>query len=113
MWRELTEPELCLMTTMLSDAAGKEATLRQLTSSRVMEMRDGGMGSLRFEGTGGEDRRLGKTISQAEFVDEDGVPVSVTINLDQDGNLYELDVWKVDFSPLKRWPKSQDIVVKE
>lgn len=113
MWRELKKPELQLMTKMLSNADEKWATLRQLTSTRVKEMSDGKMGSLTFKGRGNELRRLGRTISQAEFVDEDGVAVSVTISVDQYGDLYELDVWKVDFSPLKRWPKTEDIIVKE
>jgi hypothetical protein len=28
--------------------------------------------------------------------------VSVALNVDQRGELFELDLWKVDFSPLKR-----------
>jgi hypothetical protein len=30
------------------------------------------------------------------------VPVSVALNVDQHGELFELDLWKVDFSPLQR-----------
>lgn len=66
----------------------------------VEDMNDGGMGSLRFVGS--EDRRLGKCIGEAEFDDADGVPVSVALNVDLHGQLFELDFWKVDFSPLKR-----------
>jgi hypothetical protein len=33
------------------------------------------------------------------FKDIDGTPVSAALNVDQQGNLYELDIWKVDFSP--------------
>lgn len=112
MWRELTELELRLMKTMLSGTASKQAKMAQLVTSRVVEISDGGMGSLRFAGPKNENRRFGETISQAEFIDEDGIAVSVAINLDQEGNLYELDIWKVDFSPLKRWPKPEHIVVK-
>lgn len=110
--RKLTEPEQRLITTMLADSSGGKAILGQVSSARVVEMSDGGMGSLKFARTDYEECRLGKTVSQAEFLDEDGVAVSVTINLDEDGRLYELDVWKVDFSPLKRWPRTEDIVVK-
>jgi len=112
MWRELSEPEMRLMRAMLIGAGCNQAILEQLGSSRVVEMGDGGMGSLKFQSRGGKDPRLGETVSQAEFIDEDGVAVSATINLDQYGNLYELDVWKVDFSPLKRWPKPQELVVR-
>jgi hypothetical protein len=66
----------------------------------VEEMNDGGMGSLRFVGSA--DRRLGECVGEAEFDDADGVVVSVALNVDQRGELFELDVWKVDFSPLQR-----------
>ncbi|PPQ19023.1 hypothetical protein CV770_12900 [Bradyrhizobium sp. AC87j1] len=73
----------------------------------VEEMNDGGMGSLRFVGSA--DRRLGKCIGEAEFDDADGVPVSVALNIDQRGELYELDFWKVDFSPLQRIAALSDL----
>jgi hypothetical protein len=63
-------------------------------------MKDGGMGSLRFVGT--NDRRFGRRIGSAEFNDTDGTLVSVALNLDQYGELFELDLFKVDFSPLQR-----------
>ena len=44
-----------------------------------------------------------------EFTDLDGVPVSVALNLDSEGKLYELDLWKVDFSALRRWPQPSAI----
>ncbi|QQO17442.1 hypothetical protein JJB99_15535 [Bradyrhizobium diazoefficiens] len=66
----------------------------------VEDMNDGGMGSLRFVGS--LDRRLGKCIGEAEFDDADGVLVSVALNVDQRGELFELDLWKVDFSPLQQ-----------
>jgi hypothetical protein len=72
----------------------------------VEEMQDGNMGSLKFVTSESGRRRFGEKIAETEFVDEDGVLVSATINLDDRGNLFELDIWKVDFSPLKRYPKS-------
>ncbi|MFK4505936.1 hypothetical protein LPJ38_32325 [Bradyrhizobium daqingense] len=66
----------------------------------VEQMNDGGMGSLRF--VGGEDRRFGRCVGEAEFDDADGVLVSVALNVDQRGELFELDFWKADFSPLQR-----------
>ena len=113
MSRGLTEPEQRLITTMLSVTGSGQAVLNQLDSARVVEMSDGEMGSLKFVRENSNERRLGQAISEAEFIDEDGVTVSVVINLDEDGYLYELDVWKVDFSPLKRWPNTEDIVVKK
>lgn len=112
MWRKLTAPEKELLKIMLSRTKVGEAVLDQLESSRVTRMDDGEMGSLKFEASGVEEAHLGETIAEAEFVDEDGVAVSVALNLDQHGRLYELDVWKVDFSRLTRWPKPEEVVVK-
>jgi hypothetical protein len=67
----------------------------------VEEMNDGGMGSIRFVGS--PDRRLGRCVGEVEFYDSDGVTVSVALNVDQRGELFELDLWKVDFSPLQRF----------
>lgn len=75
----------------------------------VEDMADGGMGSLRFPSeVVAERRRLGEVVAQGEFDDEDGVTVSFTINLDSDGRLFELDLWRVDFEPLKRFPTGEE-----
>jgi hypothetical protein len=54
--------------------------------------------------SGDSNRRLGEKLADLEFSDEDGAVVTVQLNLDNHNNLYELDVWKTDFSPLKRFP---------
>ena len=79
----------------------------------VEQMADGGMGSLRFLIPSIENsmRRLGEVFAQGEFNDEDGVPVSFTVNLDKDGKLFELDLWRVDFEPLKRLPRKNEVVI--
>jgi len=43
---------------------------------------------------------------------EDGVPVSIVLNTDSTGSLYEVDFWKVDFSPLLRYPRPSDLRIK-
>lgn len=75
----------------------------------VREMRDGGMGSLRFSGS--DERRYGGTLAEAEFKDADGTAVSVALMLDEIGELFELDIWKVDFSPLIRVPPVEQIKI--
>ena len=79
-----------------------------ISQLRASPMDDGGMGSLLFA-TAGTDRRHAKEVAVCYFEDEDGVSVSATLNVDQHGQLYELDVWKVDNSPLRRWPATSDI----
>lgn len=88
---------------------------RSLDDLRVTEMSDGGMGSLSLIPTGLEDvqRSMGKQLVTGEWADSDGVLVSASLNLDKDGLLYELDVWKVDFSPLLRWPQPLAIRIVE
>jgi hypothetical protein len=71
-------------------------------------MDDGGMGSLRLatdEGLQQQPGRLtGRRAAELQFIDADGVPVLASLNLDQNGELLEIDIWKTDFSPLIRIP---------
>jgi hypothetical protein len=78
-----------------------------LGDALVVDMRDGGMGSIRF--LNGGDRRRSRSIAEAEYVDVDGVLVSIELNIDQTNHLFELDFWKVDSSPLLRYPDPTDL----
>ena len=73
----------------------------------VEDLDDGGMGSLIFCHTQSKDenRVLGNVIIEGDFTDSDNVLVNFTVNVDQNGKLFELDLWKVDFSPLLDFPK--------
>lgn len=99
--RTLGPPERALITAL----APKFAV--GLDDALVTEMRDGGMGSIRF--LGGSDRRRAGSIAEAKYVDDDGVVVSIELSVDEKDNLFELDLWKVDFSPLLRYPKPEDL----
>ncbi|GAP72166.1 hypothetical protein SAMD00024442_26_14 [Candidatus Symbiothrix dinenymphae] len=72
----------------------------------VRSMDDGGMGSLiiSLDESSTESRLFGEQISEYCFVDEDGVDVIASLNIDDTGDLYELDIWKTDFSPLIKLP---------
>lgn len=61
------------------------------------------MGSFRFV-SDRPDRVLGQLVAEVSFIDADGVEGSIQVNLDDAGDLFEFDVWKVDFSPLKELP---------
>jgi hypothetical protein len=86
----------------------------------VEEMEDGGMGSLAFNLIGNNylrengiktqgphkcknakvhfnNRVFSKIISEIETNDSDGIPVSIALYVDNFDNIYELDVWKVNF----------------
>ncbi len=47
---------------------------------------------------------FGKQISDFQFTDVDGVEVIASLNVDSDGNLLELDIWKTDFGKLIKLP---------
>lgn len=86
----------------LVDALFAYAGLASPTASTLVEeMDDGGMGSLAFLPRG---RRLGGTVSECQFTDVDGVLVFAALNLDADGHPLEIDLWKVNFQPLRHWP---------
>jgi hypothetical protein len=74
----------------------------------VRPMDDGGMGSLLLfpRGLMNEKRMMGTRISECRFLDKDGIEVIASLNIDDKGDLYELDVWKTDFSPLISFPSS-------
>ena len=63
---------------------------------------DDGMGSLLLipKGQNNKKRLFKKQISEVVFRDIDNIVVIVSLNTDQDGFLFELDVWKVNFEPV-------------
>ena len=69
-------------------------------SLEVAEMTDG-MGSLLLipKGQKNQNRLFGKEISEVQFHDADGMLVSVSLNIDQNGFLFELDVWREREAP--------------
>lgn len=107
--RPLTDKEIKLITALVRESSKANEIVGSLSERLVQDMDDGGMGSLRFVYTDNRIRRFGKKIADAEFNDEDGVPVSATMNVDDIGALFELDIWKGDFSPLKRYPEPDEI----
>ena len=110
--RPLRPSERELIERMLTGQDVKPGVAAKLPSVLVEDMQDGGMGSIRFLTSDHSARHLGKVIAQAEYVDDDGVLVSIVINADHENELYEVDFWKVDFSPLNRYPKASDIKIK-
>jgi hypothetical protein len=88
-----------------------------LADAVVEDMRDGGMGSIRFLSPGQSKPVFGETIAEAEYTDDDGVLVMIVINVEKKGELYgelyEVDFWKVDFAPLKRYPLPSDLRLRK
>lgn len=102
--RPLNPAERALIEHMLQVSPHVTTSLNVLPDCFVEELNDGGMGSLRFSSQNIEGRRLGADLCQLEFLDSDGVRVVATLSLDNFGQLFELDVWKADFSAVRRSP---------
>jgi hypothetical protein len=85
----------------------------QFTHALVRDMSDGAMGSIRFANSSADKPAFGREAVEADYIDQDGVLVRIALNLDQQGDLFEVDFWKVDFSPLLRYPRPQDLKVRE
>jgi hypothetical protein len=111
--RPLRQNELALIEKLLAGTRYEAKARAQLHDARVQDMLDGGMGSIRFVQGPPEQRRFDREIAEGLFHDADGVPVSVALNLDQSDDLFELDLWKVDFSPLVRYPEANEVEIVE
>ena len=107
--RPIREDERRLVEILVRDHPQSEQFLRELTNAIVEDMADDGMGSIRFAGIYDGERRFGTVAAEAQGLDADHVPVSMAVNLDTRGHLYELDIWKIDFSPLQDYPRPENV----
>ena len=97
--RQLTSEELPLVSFLF-----KQTRLGERPDGFMVEpMNDGGMGSLAFAPVT-KSRMFGRQAAEFVFEDQDGVPVTAALYLDQHGVPLEMDVFKGDFSVLKQWP---------
>jgi hypothetical protein len=105
-FRRPNSDELRLIGFLISAAKSFVAPQNWECNLRVKEMDDGGMGSLRLlpDEQTRERRVFGSQVSECKFTDSDGTEVIASLNLDDKGDLYELDIWKTDFGRLLRIP---------
>lgn len=73
----------------------------------VADLDDGGMGSIRF--VNNDLRIFGRELIMVEYIDQDNIDVLISIYLDDQDDLFELDIWKVDFNKLIRYPKPEEL----
>lgn len=104
--RTISDAEYLLITELFVRLEMSPVSFGLSRQLKVEELADGGMGSIRFihPESPDEPMSLGQWVVAGEFQDTDGVIVSLAINVDKRNQLYELDLWKVDFSPLRRFP---------
>jgi hypothetical protein len=104
--RMLRLDEKALLKSLMVTADEESFIPADLDSLEVIPMDDGGMGSLLLIPHGVEQpRQFGKEVSLQRFVDSDGTPIFVSLNVDRQQRLFEIDIWKVDFSPVIEFPK--------
>jgi hypothetical protein len=111
--RELRADEHAIIVALIKGGPYEHKVLGELSGLAVQDMPDGGMGSIKFCTETAKEPVFGKEIAEGAFQDEDGVPVSVTLNLDDAGNLFELDVFKANGAPLISYPDPKDFEIIE
>lgn len=112
--RPLTSAEHAIVAKMIRRAPQAGNHVAQLRNAQVRDMPDGGMGSIQFRSRSSPEGRVGhRQIAEAAFTDTDGTPVSVTLDIDDRGELYELDFFKADGSPLIGYPDVADLEIIE
>ncbi|MGN6399086.1 MAG: DUF6984 family protein [Flavisolibacter sp.] len=100
MQRKITDEEKTLIQFLLN-RSGESYDIPELVS----ELKDGGMGSLRLADSGIHAR----DIIQVKYVDSDNVLVFITLTQNDSNQLFELDMWKVDFEPLRKFPTPEKL----
>lgn len=73
----------------------------------VQAMNDDRMGSLKLfpKDISSDKRVFGKQIAECMFLDTDGIDVIASLNVDDKGKIFELDIWKTDYSSLIKVPE--------
>jgi hypothetical protein len=90
--RPIRSDEAALLRAMLRDRSAKWTA--QIPGAIVKQMTDGARASVQFASRLPGFRRFGRRVAESAYTDEDGTHVSITINVDENGDLFELDVWK-------------------
>jgi hypothetical protein len=110
MTRQLTLAERSIIAHLLDFCPSEKArVLSRLEHASAVDLPDGGMGSIRFVFHPVTHQIFGRELTRGITRDEDGVEVHISLILDQNDEPFELEFWKVDFSPLSRHPTPESI----
>jgi hypothetical protein len=104
-YREPAAEERQLLSALLKQVPHLLLPQGWLDSVRVWSLDDGRMGSFRIAPHSTKVQRPGRAdVASLEFCDIDGIKVLVSLNLDSEGEPFEVDIWKTNFQPLIRLP---------
>ncbi|MGE7139244.1 DUF6984 family protein [Luteibacter sp. NPDC031894] len=104
--RHLRTRERSLLKHLMQKGGIGSADEQWLDAVVVADLDDGGMGSFRILEP--SSRGYDRVLSEVEFNDVDGTKVLASLYVDADAAPCEVDVWKVDFSPLRTLPMFDD-----
>lgn len=107
MYRNISEKEKTLLKKLIQNTK-EEFKFIIPENLLVKDLQDGQMGSIKFFNSDNFDRVFGSQVSEVFFKDDDDVLVIATLYIDNYGDLFEIDVWKVDFSPTINFPDKYD-----
>ena len=102
--REPTIEEDRIIRFLISKSCAEHAMDVRLGPYMVQEMQDGGMGSLYIIPkaiASKTERETGPMVAEFHANDIDDIEMVISLFLDTDLTPFELDIWKVDFSPLR------------
>lgn len=114
--RLLLDDEKVLLKILLEKAPPQTAKGVELDTIRVVDSGEAGARSIIFPDTrdeAQENGRLARPCVEAEYSDSDGVLVMVTLLTDQFGCLYEVDLWKVNFTNIQLLPDKNNLRFKQ
>lgn len=77
-------------------------------SETAFEYEGGKMGSINLV-TDNQGEYKGD-IAIAQYIDSDSVEVMITLTIDTNDNLLDLDFWKVNFEKLEKYPTPEELV---
>jgi len=114
MTREIQPQEVKLVRALLKLAGENDPRWeQQVHEARVEPLNDGGMGSFRFEPRD-PHRHFGRELVRAAALDRDNIRVEMALIADDKDDLFELEIWKVNFAPLVTLPEPEALkVVRE
>ncbi|MDL2306277.1 hypothetical protein LJC72_13255 [Bacteroides sp. OttesenSCG-928-D19] len=103
--RKLTEKEENILAYLVENAT-IEISPNWKNNLVAHPLQDGGMGSLQliYLDRPNEERTFSKRISEALIKDIDGVDVLISLNIDNNNQLFELDIWKTDYEQIIELP---------
>ena len=105
--RDIRVEELTLVKYLVSQAINVPVGL--IIPTRVFTMKDSGMGSVRFK----TDKHLPhqRDLITVNYRDTDNVPILISLDLNIANELYELDFFKGDYSPLVTYPIPEKLLI--